>query len=154
MTVSPPTEVKEWRIPIEGWTPTPLNKLLQNRWAGARLKKKDARTILESCVICGVPPVGLTHGEKKDRRALGAKDRVPGDPEPRRRHVMLEIRLGKGERACDADAYWKSLLDGLQWAGMLFNDNRQWCSHDAEIKFTRGVDRWDRGSVIVLREVE
>jgi hypothetical protein len=150
--VSTDAAVKEWRIEVPGWTPTPLNQLLKNRWSSSRLKKKDARTILESCVIFGVPPVGLTHGEKKDRKTLGIVGRVPGDPEPRKRHVMLEIKLAKGERACDSDAYWKSLLDGLQWAGMLFNDNRQWCSHDANIRYSRGVDKFDRGSVIVLRE--
>ena len=46
----------------------------------------------------------------------------------------------------------KGLLDGLKHAGMLFDDNRFWCSHDAEIVFSRGENKWDRGTVIVIRE--
>lgn len=145
-------EAKEWRVVVDGWLPTSLNKLIGNRYASARLKKTDARAIAKACLLQRVPPVALSTGEKKARKALGIVTRMGGDPEPRKRHVSLEIKLGKGERASDPDNLWKALLDGLKHAGMLFDDSRFWCSHDADITFSRGENKWDRGTVIVLRE--
>lgn len=152
MTITPSPAAIEWRVEVPGWLPASLNQLVGNRYKAMRLKQKDSRAILDACRIHGVPPVGLTKEEKKERRALGIVGRVPGDPVPRKRHVRLEVKLAKGARAFDEDNFWKSLLDGCKHAGMIFDDNRQWCSHDSEITFTRGVDRWDRGTVIILSE--
>lgn len=43
-----------------------------------------------------------------------------------KRIVGMLITLGKGQRACDPDAYWKSPLDALVKTGYLKDDNRQW----------------------------
>lgn len=142
------------RIELPGWAPTSLNKLVGNRWKAARLKKTDAKAIAKACTLCRVPPVALSAAEKKARKKLGIEGRLPGDPTPIKRHVRLEIKLGKGERAADEDNYWKGLMDGLKHAGMLFEDSRVWASHDANITFSRGENKWDRGTVIVLEDVD
>lgn len=147
-----PERQSEWRVEIPGFLPTSLNRLIGNRYRAARLKKTDAKAIAKACLLARVPPVALSTGEKKARKALEIVGRMGGDPEPAKRHVSLEIKLGKGERASDPDNLWKGLLDGLKHAGMLFDDSRFWCSHDAEIKFSRGENKWDRGTVIILRE--
>lgn len=144
----------EWRIEVPGWQPISLNRLLGNHLVAAKRKTKDARTIAAACAIHGVPAVGLDAAEKAHRKALDIVGRQPGDPTPTRRHVRLEIKLAKGERACDEDNYFKGLLDGLKRAGMIFDDNRQWVTHDSRILFTRGRDTWDRGTVIILRDLE
>jgi hypothetical protein len=144
----------EWRVQIPGWVPVSLNQLIGNHAKAARLKQRDARVIAQACAIHRVPPVGLDASEKAHRKALDIVGRQPGDPTPIRRHVRLEIKLGKGERACDEDNYFKSLMDGLKRSGMLFEDNRQWATHDSRILFSRGGDSWDRGAVIVLRNLE
>jgi len=145
---------QEWRVEVPGWVPTSLNELVGNHAKAGRLKKRDARTIAAACVLAGVPRVGLDAHERAHRKALAIVGPQPGDPTPRRRHVRLEVRLAKGERALDEDNYFKSLMDGLKRAGMLFEDSRQWATHDSTIAFTRGRDTWDRGCVIVLRDLE
>ncbi len=87
---------------IKSWHPTPLNKLLGNHWAKARRYKLNDKEM-----------VGVYARQEKVTAASG----------PRR--VKLTIVLGKGQRACDPDAYWKSTLDALVHAGLLVDDNRQ-----------------------------
>jgi hypothetical protein len=125
-----------------------------NHLVAAKRKGKDARTIAGACAIHGVPAVGLDASEKAHRKALDIVGRLPGDPVAVRRHVRLEVRLAKKERALDEDNYFKSLMDGLKRCGMLFEDSRQWATHDSRILFSRGRDTWDRGTVIILRDLE
>lgn len=75
---------------------------------GARNKSKnhDANIIANAVFVHGTSKAG----------ALGVK-----------KLVTLYIVLAKGKRACDPDSQWKSLLDGLVKAGVLFNDSPQWC---------------------------
>lgn len=103
------------RITIPGWHPARLNELLRGRWHAARLKKRD-RKIVRDYAGWAVIPV-----------ALG----------PRRVH--LAITLGKGQRAGDPDAYWKSLLDALVYCGLLIDDNRQHVVLDP-VEFVRGAE--------------
>ncbi len=112
-TLAPdPRAAGRWTLTIEGWHPTPLNKLLTSHWAKAgRMKKADAATI--------------EHELKS----------VPVATMPRR--VSLRIILEPRQRACDPDAYWKSLLDAMVAAGKLVDDNRQWCE-TTPVEFERG----------------
>jgi hypothetical protein len=149
---APVTPARSWRVEVPGWVPISLNRIV-GHWAKAgRLKAAEARTIATACALAKVPPVGLTKAERKGRRQLGITGRLDGDPVPTKRHVRLEIRLGKGERSPDEDNLFKALMDGLKSAGMLFEDTRRWCSHDASITWHRGATKDDRMTVIHLTE--
>lgn len=147
-----PVVVRSWRVEVPGYTPTSLNRLMGHWRMAHDLKMRDARLIEQACSLAGVPRVGLTKGERKARRAANIKGRLPQDPEPRKRHVRLEITLGKGQRTPDEDNLFKALLDGLKSAGMLFEDSRNWCSHDSAIAFHRGKTKDDRMTVVHLEE--
>ena len=109
-------------ITIPNWHPAPLNKLMRNRWEAARLKKADREII--------------AHYASKSPKANS------------KRRVSLTITLAKGQRACDPDAYTKSLLDGLVHCGQLVDDSRLWCEIEA-IKFERG----NKSTTILLEAV-
>jgi hypothetical protein len=99
----------------------------------------------------------LTRGRRRDRIRLARGDRdiirwharlsgVPPATGPRR--VSLVITLPPGERRCDPDAYWKSLLDGLRACGLLVNDSARWV-------VLGGID-WERGprrTAVVLEDL-
>jgi len=86
---------------IPGWHPTPLNKLLRSHWGtAAKLKAKDRKIITTAARAYGVAPA------------------------PGRRKVSLFLVLGKGQRAADPDAFWKSTLDALVACGALKDDDR------------------------------
>jgi hypothetical protein len=144
---------RAWSIAIPGFQPTSLNRLLGHPMARHRLKSRDAATIDRACLLAGVPRARISRREREDRKTLNVPAWVEGDPVPRRRHVRLEITLAKGQRAPDSDNVWKALLDVLVSAGMLFDDSRQWCSHDAEPVYVRGVDEHDKGTTIYLEDV-
>jgi Holliday junction resolvase RusA-like endonuclease len=99
-------------ITIPNWHPTPLNKLINGHWAIAAKRKKADRNLIY-CYTRHLP-----EATKKCR-------------------VHVAIILGKGQRACDPDAYWKSLNDALVHAKMLVNDSHKWVEL-MPIKFTRG----------------
>ena len=102
-----------YTIYIPDWTPTPLNKLLKVHWSNSRkMKKTDAEIISAYSRSC-----------------------VPATIQ--KRSVSLIIILPKGQRACDPDAYWKSLLDGLVKCGLLVNDSARWCQNGF-VEFARG----------------
>lgn len=92
----------EYILHIPNWHPTPINKLLNNHWAKAAILKR------EDCKM-----IGAYAHKRKIPKALG------------KRSVGLHITLGKGQRACDPDAYWKTTLDALVRLGYLTDDNRQ-----------------------------
>ena len=115
------------RIVIPGWHPTPLNVLLRNRWVAARRKKKDRHMISTAAWVVNMQ-------SPRSIKATG----------PRR--VRLTITLGKGQRACDPDAYWKSTLDALVECELLVDDNRQNAVLDP-VEFVRA--RWP-GTAIEL----
>lgn len=54
-----------------------------------------------------------------------------------RRRVDMHIVLGKGRRKMDKDNAYKLILDSLVYAGMLFNDNDQWCEI-GDLTYSRG----------------
>lgn len=116
-----------WTLRIPGWHPAPLNRLMHGHWSnGARLKKSDREQISMACRVGGVPAA-------EGRRA-----------------VALLLVLGKGQRACDPDAYSKSLLDGLVQAGALRDDNRNWVEW-RPVQFARGDVK---EAIITLEDVK
>ena len=119
------TQRGEYVLTIPGWHPTPLNKLINCHWGtAAKRKKKDRQTIAFANFDAGIPP------------ATG------------KRRVTIRIVLGKGQRACDPDAYQKTTLDSLVACNLLRDDSRTWCEL-APIEFERGK----RATVIKLEDI-
>ena len=115
-----------YAITIPDWHPTPLNKLLGGHWAkGSRLKKIDRGIVAAHALMARIPP------------ATG------------KRRLQLRIVLGPKQRACDSDAYFKSLCDALVHCKLLLDDNRQNVEL-APVLFDR-ADR--RRTEIVLQDV-
>lgn len=114
------------KIEIPKWHPWPVNKLLHCHWAkAARRKREDAE---------------IVWGYSWHLKTATCK-----------RRVHLTIRLRPRRRACDPDAYWKSLLDALVRVGMLVDDSRRWCETPPP-KFERGTES-DWGTVIELEDI-
>lgn len=113
------------KIPL--WHPAPLNKLMENRWKAARLKKASKEFIWWSAKAANTP------------QATG------------KRIVTLTIALGKGMRGCDPDAYWKDLLDAMVFAKLLRDDSPKWIELNP-VKYLRESDWW--GTIIELQDVE
>lgn len=99
-------------IIIPDWHPSPLNKLVNSHWAVAhKMKNRD----------------------KVEVRY--ASNHIPKATTKRR--VELVIELGKGQRACDPDAYFKSLGDALTACGLLVNDSHKWVEW-SPVQYVRG----------------
>lgn len=114
------------QIYIPNWTPTPLNKLINVHWALAyKLKQSDMQMI------------GVYAHRAKIPKAEG------------KRSLELIITLGKGQRACDNDAYFKSLLDALVTLKLLKDDNRQWLELKP-VKFDRAQEK---AAMIILGDM-
>jgi Holliday junction resolvase RusA-like endonuclease len=95
---------------IPDWRPATVNQIYGNGprwWRGAKLKKLDKMTIL----------------------AWVPKDVILDPKRPLKRRVHMHLIYGKGERRVDNDNVWKSVLDALKHAGVIFNDSPTWCSH-------------------------
>lgn len=101
---------------IPGWQPTPLNRLLGGHWGRAAQRKAHDRDVLGRAV--------LAHGVPRAET---------------RRLVEVRVILPKGQRACDPDALWKSLCDGLVQAGALVNDSSRWVRL-GEVRYARGEE--------------
>jgi hypothetical protein len=115
----------EYVISIPDWHPTPLNKLLGHWAQAARKKKADVRMVWAYAASAQVP------------KAIC------------KRSLQIVIVLGKRQRACDPDAYAKSLNDALVQCGLLTDDNRQGVEL-LPVKFERSERKATR---IVLRDV-
>lgn len=112
-------------LTIPNWHPARLNELLAGRWQAAKLKKADRQIV-----------------------AVYAFDVIPHATGKRR--VDVEIVLGPRQRACDPDAYHKSLLDALKHARLLIDDNRQHVEL-TPVRFSRGKQK---ATVITLTDLE
>ena len=115
------------RIRINGWHPTPLNKLIGVHWATASKRKKSDRQVI-SQVEC----------ERRLRWASG------------HRRVKLTIFLEPRQRAADPDAYWKSLLDALVHSKLLIDDSRTHCTLGG-VEFCRAKEA---ATVIELEDMQ
>lgn len=112
---------------IPGWHPVRLNNLFGKHWAkAARLKAEDRKVIRIYARMNE-----LLNADKVKRR------------------VSFKIVLKPKQRAGDPDAYYKSLLDGLVWAGLLVDDSRTWCEI-TQPTFDRG-EQW--GTEITLEDL-
>lgn len=121
----PELKPKSYTVDIPSWHPATINQLLGgNRWRAHRLKKSDQGIIAHYCRTVPLAKI--------------------------RRRVELTITLRYRQRAADADAYWKSLLDALVKAKMLVNDSHHWVEL-APVKYVRGNDVW--GSKLVLSDI-
>lgn len=117
----------EYIINIPNWHPTPLNKLLNSHWAIAAKMKRNVTQMISAYAHNAQIP-----------KATG------------KRSLRLIITLGKGQRACDPDAYFKSTLDALVGLKYLKDDNRQWLElHPTE--FNRAENRH---TSIVLEDMQ
>jgi hypothetical protein len=117
------TDRRKQVLVIERWQPSPLNKLLKHWRTAQRLKTVDRNMVNGYCRL------------NRFRPAVGPRE------------VNLCIVLGPKQRACDPDAYWKSTLDALVKAGMLIDDNRQYCRINP-VTFERGPQRETRIELI------
>lgn len=114
------------RIEIEGWHPTPANKLVGYHWRTiAGRKAKDRVKIAQHSF-------GL-------RKAKG------------KREVKLTLGLGPRQSGVDPDSSWKSLLDSLKHAEMLIDDSDKWVRL-LPVEYVRDKPRVKR-TVIELRDI-
>jgi Holliday junction resolvase RusA-like endonuclease len=105
-----------YKLRIERWSPTPLNKLMRGTiHARIRFERIDRNIIMGYCLHNRIP------------RAQG------------RREVSIKITLPPRGRESDVDALWKSTLDGLVRAGMLIDDHRKYCKI-GEVTYERGEE--------------
>jgi hypothetical protein len=114
-----------YRLIIPGWLPATVNQLLKSVKARIRLKKADRQIVSAYARMANIPPAVV------------------------RRRVSLHLTLMPRVTAADVDAYWKSLLDALVYAGLIVDDNRQHCEL-GEVTYDRGPVR---GARIVLEDL-
>jgi Holliday junction resolvase RusA-like endonuclease len=118
-----------YTLHIPRWQPRRLNELLSCHWAkAARLKRADRQMIA----------------------AYARKAKTPQATGKRR--VMLTILLKPHQRGADPDAYHKSYLDSLVYAGLLIDDNRQHVEL-APVQYRRAGEQ-DWGTIVALEDIE
>lgn len=120
-----------YTLEIPGWHPATYNQLHSGRSWGKkhRLKSEDRETIGRAVLAYGVPP------------ATG------------KRRVRLLLVLAKGQRACDPDAFFKSLLDGLKECGALRSDGPHWVELTTP-RYLRVMDESeDKAAFITLEDL-
>ncbi len=123
---------KQHAMYIPNWMPATVNQIYDRHfWVGAELKKRDKRLVGAFAGMQGTQTID------RDR--------------PIKRRVSLVIRLAKGKRAADPDAYWKSTLDALVHADLLRNDSHVWCEHGGVI-FERSKTA-EFGTTIILEDI-
>lgn len=116
----------EYVIEMPDWHPSPLNKLLGHWRLPAKRKKQDREMVW----------------------AYVKQAKIPLDSQTKR-SIELTIVLGPKQRACDPDAYFKSLCDALVHAMAIWDDSREYCELQP-VKFERGARKATR---IVLRDI-
>lgn len=92
-----------YSITIPDFHPATVNELTASVKQRIRLKKRDRDFITTYVRLKGGVPL-----------AAG------------RRRVGLTIHLTPGQRRCDVDGYWKSLLDALSFNDLIVNDSPVW----------------------------
>lgn len=119
----------KWRIEIQGWNPTTLNKLLSAHWAArGRMKKKDAMIIRKH-----VEDSGVTPAEKVKRKVT----------------MTYIIKVKSRAKFPDEDNVWKSALDGLKHAKAIHDDSPDWLEKDPVIYAKAETN----GTIIELEDV-
>jgi hypothetical protein len=123
-------------ITIEGYHPTPINRLLRMHWA-----KRDRILRAEYALIAAHARAAGAASWRTETGAL-----LPHT----RKRVEVTFVLRPGQRACDPDAQLKGLLDGLCRCGAIADDSRTWIDL-APVRYERGV-RW--GTVVRISEAK
>jgi hypothetical protein len=93
-------DVRIW-IPILGWRPAAVNEFKSVK-AKIHLKQRDRAIVCEAARLSGLP------------KATG------------KRQLSIFLRVPKGQRRWDEDAFWKSTQDACVHAGLLVNDSPVW----------------------------
>lgn len=118
-----------WRIEIPRFHPVLLNRLLKaHPLKRATLRRNDDAMIAIYCRLAGVP------------RARRVKRRV---------HLTYVKRKGQGGKTPDDDGLWKSLLDALVNAGVLYDDSPDWVE-TTPVKHERAAEK---ATIIELEDV-
>lgn len=104
-------DVRIW-IGINNWRPAAVNEFKSVK-AKIYLKKRDRAIVCEAARVGGL------------EKATG------------KRQLSLMIRVPKGQRRWDEDAFWKSTQDACVHAGILVNDSPVWyqlgrCTYDPQ----------------------
>ncbi len=89
-------------LTINGWRPCSTNEMARNVKTKIRLKKRDRDVLCAGARQWGLP------------RATG------------KRSMSLTIRVPKGQRRWDTDAFFKSLQDAAKHAGLIVDDSPVW----------------------------
>lgn len=112
-------------LTIPAWHPTPINTWEGCHWSvRSKLKRLDREMVSAYAWRTQIP------------RAKG------------KRRITLTIILGKRQRGCDPDAYWKLLLDAMKYAGLIVDDSPKWVEL-APVQYERG----ERGTRVEIVEV-
>ena len=121
-------------IYVPGWIPASLNKSQGRHWSvKSKAKKSDRVAIADAVLFSGIRP----HSGK-------------------RRCVSMFLILPPGKRCPDDDNLWKGALDGLVYAGVLFNDSPTWVKRGT-LTYARGIvhpgDANPQGTFIVVEDL-
>lgn len=116
-------------ITIHHWTPTPLNKLMRNRWVAYKNKKRDREIIWGHCL----------------------EERIPAAKGKRKVEMLVMLKPKRGRRP-DADNLLKTALDALVACRMLKDDNEQWCDWTKPVIETGTNQVW--GTTFTLTDIE
>jgi hypothetical protein len=119
-----------FQLRIKNWHPARLNQFVGRHWSAAHKLKKLDREIVSLAVG---PTCKYAHFHH-------------------RRRVSLRIVLKPGQRKCDPDAYWKSLLDALVATHVLRDDSDRWCVL-GEVTFTRAKQGGWWGTVATIEDI-
>ncbi len=89
-------------LTINGWRPCSTNEMARSVKTKIRLKKRDRDVLCAGARQWGLP------------RATG------------KRSMSLVIRVPRGQRRWDTDAFWKSTRDAAKHAGLIVDDGPVW----------------------------
>jgi hypothetical protein len=115
-----------YTLEIPRWRPALLNELMRSVKGKIRLKKRDCEMIW-GCAL-----------EQKIPKATG------------KRRVSLHVKLGKGRREFDDDAWQKSTLDAMKQAGLIVDDSSRYVE-TGPVTFSRDRQGW--GTRITLEDL-
>jgi hypothetical protein len=90
-------------LTINGWRPASLNELNKGVKISIRLKKRDRDVLCYYAMRIALLPKAT-----------------------QKRRVSLKIRVPKGQRRHDPDAFWKSCLDAAKHAELIVDDGPRW----------------------------